>query len=110
MAPFQNYTTDNAELMIYGQDAQKQWTKIDHKTYFPFSRGEYAIRIRMTSFRDKRAKYHEIARRILLAENANGKHYTSVRLQWEKWPKSQYDFYGNYSDKVTKNVMAEYFL
>jgi len=110
MAPFQNYTKNNAELMIYGQDASRKWTKIDYKPYFPFSRGEYAIRIRLTSFRDKKPYYTEIARRILIAENANGKAYTSVRLQWEKWPKSQYDFYGNYtSNQVTNNVMAEYF-
>ena len=110
MAPFQNYTTDNAEMMIYGQDASGQWTKIDPTTYFPFGRGEYAIRIRMSSFGDKKSKYTEIARRILETENINGAQYTSVRMQWEKWPKSQYDFYGNYTaDQVTKNVMAEYF-
>ena len=110
MAPFQNYTTDNAEMMIYGQDASGVWTKIDYSKYFPFGRGEYAIRIRMTSFSDKKSKYYEIARKILEAENANGARYTSVRMQWEKWPKSQYDFYGNYTaDQVTKNVMAEYF-
>ncbi|MBT4119969.1 MAG: hypothetical protein HOG89_00475 [Candidatus Peribacter sp.] len=110
MAPFQNYTTDNAEMMIYGQDASGHWTKIDYQTYFPFGRGEYAIRIRMTSFGDKKSKYTEIARRILEAENANGAQFTSVRMQWEKWPKSQYDFYGNYTaEQVTKNVMAEYF-
>lgn len=110
MAPFQNYTTDNAEMMIYGQDRNGLWNKIEYREYFPFGRGEYAIRMRMTSFGDKKAKYMEIARRILEAENAKGSGYTSVRMQWERWPKSQYDFYGNYTDKqVTKNVMAEYF-
>lgn len=111
MAPFQNYTTHNAEMMIYGQDRSSQWTKIDHKEYFPFGRGEYAIRIRMSSFGDKKAKYYEIAKRILEAENVHGAGYTSVRMQWEKWPKSQYDFYGNYTaEQVTKNVVTEYFI
>lgn len=110
MAPFQNYTTHNAQMMIYGKDAEDQWTKIAVEPYYPFWHGEYAIRIRMTSFTDKKAKYTEVSRRILEAENAKGHEYVSVRMQWEKWPKSQYAFYGNYTkDQITKNVVAEYF-
>ena len=108
MAPFQNYTTDNSEMMAYGKYPNGNWEKIDMTEYFPASRGEYAIRIRMSSFSDKRAKYREIARHILADKNKQGKGFVALRMQWEKWPKSQYDFYGNYErDKITKTVMAE---
>lgn len=109
MAPFQNYVTENAELMIYGKNPDGSWTKIDYRAYFPFSRGEYAIRIRLSSFSDKKEKYMEIAKKIFITENAYGQDFTAVRLQWEKWPKSKDDFYGNYvAGQVTKNTMAEY--
>ena len=108
MAPFQNYTTDNSELMIYGKLPSGVWEKIALNEYFPASRGEIAIRIRMSSFKDKKAKYAAIAKHILDEERRQGKEYVSVRAQWEKWPKSQYDFYGNYErDKISKSVMAE---
>lgn len=111
MAPFQTYVTYNSELMIYGKDVEGQWTKIPYTDYFPFSRGEYSIRSRMSSFSDRNAKYQEIAQKILLAENAKGNDYRTVRLQWEKWEKSPLDFYGNYvAGNVTKSTVAEYTL
>lgn len=109
MAPFQNYITHNSELMIYGKNPDTTWTKIDPRSYFPFSRGEYAIRMRMSSFSNKKEKYEEIAKKILITENAYGADFTTVRLQWEKWPKSQYGFYTSYTPgNVTKSVAAEY--
>jgi len=111
MAPFQSYRTNNLELMMYGQNAQGEWTKIDYQEYFPASRGEYAIRSRMSSFRNKKAKYKAMASKILKSENAKGMQYTTVRVQRETWPKSQYGFYTDYiAGKVTKEFMAEYTL
>lgn len=108
MAPFQNYTVDNVELMVYGKFANGQWEKIDITEYIPAGRGERAIRLRMSSFHDKRAKFKEMATHILRDKKKQGTNYTTVRIQWEKWPKSQYGFYGNYTaEKVTKTVMAE---
>lgn len=110
MAPFQNYTTDNSELMAYGQLPNSTWEKVDLTEYFPHGRGEKAIRLRMSSFSNKKEKYLEIAQHILHDKNEEGKGYVSVRIQWEKWPKSQYDFYGNYErSQITKSVMAEAF-
>ena len=102
MAPFQNYTTHNAEIMAYGRVISGEWQKIDIKEYYPHSRGERAIRVRMSSFSDKLAKYEELAEYILQDQNMQGKSFGALKLQWEKWPKSQYDFYGNYTPDQTE--------
>jgi len=100
MAPFQSYTTTNAELVAEGLRSGR-WERIDLTQYLPHSRGEIAIRTRMSSFNDKSPVYLEMAKKLQSMESANGRTYSSVRLVWEKWPKSQYGFYDGHTDTDT---------
>lgn len=109
MAPFQNYTRHNAEVMAFGLTRQGAWEKISYKPYYPFERGETAIRIRMSSFADKTSKYRAFAKRIQELEALHGRVYQSVKLEWHKWEKSEFDYYGNYDpDSATKTHLARY--
>ncbi len=109
MAPFQTYVTQNTELMIYGKYADGSWRKIDHETYFPFSRGEYAIRSRLSGVQDMEQKYEAIAAHILQEENRKGAGFVAVRIQWEQWPVSELSFYGHYdAEHVTKTFVTEF--
>jgi hypothetical protein len=106
MAPFQNYTTQNAELVVEGYSGNT-WQKIDLTQYLPHGRGEIAIRTRMSSFGDKKSVYKQMAHELYDLEKGQGRTYSHIRIVWEKWPKSQYGFYGNHNDEdVTRNTVT----
>jgi hypothetical protein len=111
MAPFQDYVENNSELIAEGQKSDGQWEKIVIAPYLPFSRGETAIRLRLSSFRgdEKQKRYTYMAQRILELESQNGRQFSAVRLLWENWPKSQYSFYENHTDdQVNRYDIATY--
>jgi len=109
MAPFQNYTTENAELVAEGMVSDGTWHRIDLTQYFPHSRGEIAIRTRLSGFTDTQSRYRTMAKRLQELETVKGRQYSSVRLIWEKWPKSQYGFYaGHTQGKVIRNSITIY--
>ncbi|MBT5237477.1 hypothetical protein HOL63_03870 [Candidatus Peregrinibacteria bacterium] len=108
MAPFQNYTTSNAELVAEGY-RNRTWERIDLTNYLPHSRGEIAIRTRMSSFNDKKSIYTAMAEKLQTMEAANGRVYSSIRIVWEKWPKSQYGFYeGHTPDDTTRSNVTQF--
>ncbi len=104
MAPFQNYTTHNVELVAEGYNGT--WERIDLTQYMPHSRGEIAIRSRMSSFNDKTAIYTTMAQKLLEKEMERGRTYSTVRILWEKWPKSQYGFYDGHTEEDTQRTMV----
>lgn len=109
MAPFQNYITENVELVAEGESLDGTWKKIDLTQYFPHSRGEIAIRTRLSSFPNKQSRYLTMAKRVQELESAKGRTYRSVRLVWEKWPKSQYGFYaGRITERIIRNSIVIY--
>ncbi|MCA9370659.1 MAG: hypothetical protein KC680_01715 [Candidatus Peregrinibacteria bacterium] len=109
MAPFQNYVTDVSMVMIYGKHPDGSWEKIPYDRYFPFGLGEYSVRIRLSPIVEKREAYRKIAQHIFEHEKRSGADFTSIRLQWEMWPKSQYGLYENYTaEHVTKTFITEY--
>ena len=104
MAPFQNYITHNVELVAEGQTHAGTWERIDMVPYFPHSRGEYAIRSRLSSFSDKKRYYRVIAKKLIVLEAERGRPYTHVRLQWHKWKKHKDGFYGNYREDLIQKT------
>ncbi len=93
MAPFQNYLTSNEELIAEGRLVGGDWQRIDIDPYFPFIRGEKAMRSYLVSFRNQGddiwpEKYRQLARSIQLLEADEGRQWESVKLGLEKWPMS----------------------
>jgi hypothetical protein len=107
MGPWQGYTLNNSRIVARGLTKEGQWESIDLEAYFPFLRGETGIRMLLRPFRNqKRGKYRGLAQRLLELEANKGRTYSSVRLSWEKWPKSPLGFHA----RRTKPWLTETFL
>lgn len=90
MAPFQQYRTYNEELVAEGRMPGGEWKPIDTDQYFPFIRGERAMRSYLAIFRMQGDdvwpdKYRTLARAIQSLEAEQGREWQSVRLHLQKW-------------------------
>lgn len=104
MAPWQGYITHNVELVAEGLTTTDEWERIDMNQYFPHSRGERAIRDRLSSFSDKTSQYNVIAKRIWELERDAGQHWQAVQILWHKWPKSEHGFYVNHTEELLETT------
>ena len=95
MAPYQRRDTENQMLALEGMDEQGEWHTIALEPYFPFLRGERAVRGGLVLIRAEKnsalleARYRALAQRILELEHERGAHHSAVRLWWERWPLSR---------------------
>lgn len=92
MAPYQGYSTDNADLLAEGLK-EGAWQRIDLDPYYPMILGNRIMyrRLRSFSFLEPdvhQKKYGELAKKLLEIENEKGERYESVRLTWQEWPMS----------------------
>ena len=110
MAPFQNYSVNNSQLIAHGQLPDGTWENINLRSYYPHSRGESVTRQRLNSFMDNHeGKFTELAGQILNLENNKGSPYQAVRLTWEQWPKSHNGFEALHTDELTEHDFVAQF-
>lgn len=92
MAPYQQYRTFNEQLTARGKVGDI-WKAIDLAPYFPYVRGERAMRSYLVTFRKRGdtvwpRKYKEYAELIRLMEGRDGRQWEEVSLHIEHWPMS----------------------
>ena len=97
MAPYQNYSLINVELIAEGQADDGIRKRIDLGPYFPESRGERAFRTFLIDFRvqgteNTRHAYRRLAEAIRAQEAARGRDCRTVELTFESWPVSPKGF------------------
>jgi hypothetical protein len=97
MAPYQDYSDRNADLVAEGQKADGTWEHIDLLPYFPVSTGERTYRMYMQTARNRgsdiaEASYERFRELLHERENARGRVYSDVRLAFEIWPASPAGF------------------
>ena len=93
MAPYQGYSTVNADLLAEGKNPDGTWERIDLDRYYPMIRGNRIMYRRLRSFLSQgeaahQQKYTELATLLLKREKRRGETYAAVRLTWQEWPVS----------------------
>ncbi|TSC60805.1 MAG: hypothetical protein Greene041662_37 [Candidatus Peregrinibacteria bacterium Greene0416_62] len=91
MAPYQGYSTHNAELVAEGQKTDGAWEVIDLLPYFPGSIGERTFREFLLSHRAQgkeatRQGYEHLIEQIRIQEAHRGRTYSDIRLAFDTWP------------------------
>ena len=89
----QTYETANFELVAEGTLPNGSSKRIDLKPFFPSLRGEKSLHSAVAVL-GNRKKYMlmRTAKSLFELENARGAGMQSVRLLWERWPKSKNGF------------------
>jgi hypothetical protein len=93
MAPYQGELSVNGDLRAEGEEPDGTWQPIDLAPYFPVGFGERNVRMYLRTFRGDgdeayRAKYGELAQRVMALEAERGRLHRAVRLWWDTWPRS----------------------
>jgi len=93
MAPYQGYSTTNADLLAEGKKSDDTWEEIDLAPYYPMHRGSAIMYRRLRSFYPEskelhQKKYEELAALLKKHEGGRGRAYEAVRLTWIEWPTS----------------------
>ena len=98
MAPYQTYTTYNADVVAEGRTSTGAWKTIDLSPYYPQIRGEANLRkflLQSRWLRDDpsyfsrlQERYTDLAWQVLLRAQGKGEDVLAVRLHWVEWPAS----------------------
>jgi hypothetical protein len=109
MAPYQQNSVENIDIVAEGRTAQGTWVAINLYPYFLQSPSERVFQALLLSFRARgrqnaQSAYDRLAAAILVQEHSHGKQYTDIRLFFEQWPASPEGFSAQHIAAFTKRL------
>ncbi len=97
MAPYQENSVNNMDIVAEGKTPQGTWVVIDLHPYFLQSPSERVFHALLLSFRARGKQagqhaYDRLSAEIRRLEEERGREYAEVRLFFEEWPASPEGF------------------
>ncbi len=109
MAPYQENSVNNIDIVAEGKTPQGTWMVIDLHPYFLKSPSERVFHALLLSFRTRGKQagqnaYDRLSAEIRRLEEERGREYSEVRLFFEEWPASPEGFSAQHIAVFTKRL------